>query len=252
MLALKEVAIYWRTTSGSGDVQPSDYLLSPVNGCFSVAFQAGTQRSQRGAQFSVSGEVQNIEFKASYRQLIQMAYFADSVAVWSKRKSYGKFRPEGWQEAQTGDAASSLVSWKQMWQYAIKSVLQDLRNLQPGFSLARLRLWQQWRRRYVALYQRQVEVSRKEGVGGFGNRVGELQELEAELPTSVVMLFRSIAEEGLEEKSEGKVWGSVEVCQMSSFYCGLNRVKSIKPELLFGFSGARDFLRCITERAWVA
>lgn len=209
MLALTEVAVYWKATSGSREVQRSDYLLNPVDGCFSLAFQTGAQRSQRGAQFAVSGEVQNVTFNTSYRQLIQMAYFAESVAVWNKRKSYGKFRPEGWQNAQARNATDPSVSWKDMWQYAIKSVLQDLRNLQPGFSLARLKLWQQWRRRYVALYQRQMEISQKEGVGGFGNRVGELQELEAELPTSVVMLFRSIAEEALEEKAEGKVWGCI-------------------------------------------
>ena len=78
--------------------------------------------------------------------------------------------------------------------------------VQVGFSMARLKVWQQWRRRYVSLYLRHVEASRM-GTTLDAGFAAELAELETDLPVAVIMLFRSLAEQPLDQRNEGAEYG---------------------------------------------
>lgn len=206
-LTLSGVGVYWNIHSASSEDHDSrQFVLYPVECCFSILFQTTHPYPTQSVQFKVRGRIDKATIRTSNLQLAQMIHFADLIDIWIKRREYGKFRPQGWLDDRKGDADYVQTSWRTVWQYAIKSVLQDLHNLQPGFSFARLRLWQQWRRKYVYLYRRQMESRKMEGAADYCSPAEELRDLEAELPVAVVMLFRSIAEQTASTK-EGQCSG---------------------------------------------
>jgi hypothetical protein len=94
------------------------------------------------------------------------------------------------------------VSWRQVWRYAIKAVLSDLRRGPNIISPAAQRQYLQRRRRYVQLYSGRLEQLSRPGAG-WGGQASELQQelqhLERKLSVSDIMLFRSLAEAAVEQ-----------------------------------------------------
>eukprot|EP00803_Ostreobium_quekettii_P009394 evm.model.scf_204.13 EVM.evm.TU.scf_204.13 scf_204:99162-102872(-) len=194
VLSFSALFVYWIPTAPKDpmaamqtEFKDADYLMKPVDLCFWVYLHPCGPSDPARLQFQVHGDVRDVHLQMSSAQLIGLAHLSEDFAIWSRRCQFGKFRPQGWRTAlqvqtcKEATTTSAPVGWRSIWQYATKSVMQELRILQPGSLLSNPKLWQQWHRQYDSLYRRHVEALQT-GASSGHNYAAELADLETDLP----------------------------------------------------------------------
>lgn len=153
-------------------LDPTDYILAPVEAVLEIAVHNGVAAAAGSSKNSSNGSglacdvfvgAPEVAMQLSSQQLVGMARLADDAAIWTKRNTYGRYRPRGWltvvqalrqcstqymqlaqqqqkQQGRQGDSSSqhtvvptgrcgagAAVTWLEVWHYAVRATIADVR-----------------------------------------------------------------------------------------------------------------------------
>ncbi|XP_008812811.3 uncharacterized protein LOC103723626 isoform X2 [Phoenix dactylifera] len=178
-----------------------DYIIHPFE--VKVFLQANKSGKLDGVpQYDVTAELSTLAVLLNEVQLQQILNLWDYFSICALRKIYGRYRP-----------SQSLLSrkhkgWQKMlWHYAQESVLADVRQRLRKTSWSYLGRRINYRRKYVNLYKRKLELLQQEQLVG-EDILQELEKMDKECDIDDILSYRSMAEQQLQDfllKSKSRI-----------------------------------------------
>ncbi|XP_019702812.1 uncharacterized protein [Elaeis guineensis] len=169
-----------------------DYIIHPFE--VKVFLQTNKSGKLDGVpQYDVTAELTTLVVSLNEVQLQQILSLWDYFSICALRKKYGRYRP-----------SQSLLSrkhkgWQKMfWHYAQESVLADVRQRLRKTSWSYLGRRINYRRKYVNLYKRKLELLQEEQHVN-EDILQELEKMDKECDIDDILSYRSMAEQQLQD-----------------------------------------------------
>ncbi|XP_020114833.1 putative vacuolar protein sorting-associated protein 13A [Ananas comosus] len=175
------------------DHEREDYIINPFDVLVSVRANKSGMVDGGIPQYDITVELSDLVLSLNEIQLRQIFGLWDYFTICGLRKKYGRYRPsqsslskkvEGWQ-----------ILW---WHYAQQAILADVRQRLRRISWSNLGQRLNYRRRYIDLYRRKLELLQNEQVVS-KDILQELEKMDKECDIDDILSYRSFAERQLQD-----------------------------------------------------
>ncbi|XP_073012455.1 intermembrane lipid transfer protein VPS13 isoform X2 [Typha latifolia] len=174
------------------DHNRDNYIINPFNLMVSVLVNK-SGKLDGAPQYDIVVELTALVLSLNEIQLQQILYLWDYFTICSLRKKYGRYRPC------QSSLSRKVEGWQRMWwHYAQESILAEVRQRLRKTSWSNLGRRLNYRRKYVNLYRRKLELLQKEQLVN-KDILQELENMDKECDIDDILSYRSSAEQQLQE-----------------------------------------------------
>uniref|UniRef100_A0A1D1Z4D3 Putative vacuolar protein sorting-associated protein 13A n=1 Tax=Anthurium amnicola TaxID=1678845 RepID=A0A1D1Z4D3_9ARAE len=169
-----------------------DYLINPFD--LTVSLLVNKSRMLDATpQYSVLAELTSVVVLLNEIQLQQILSLWDHFSICSLRQRYGRYRPD------FNSLLRKIDGWQMLWwHYAQQSILADVRKRLRKTSWSSLGRRISYRRKYVNLYRRKLELIQQDQHVS-NDILEELEQMDKECELDEILNYRSIAENQIQE-----------------------------------------------------
>ncbi|KAJ0968632.1 hypothetical protein J5N97_025549 [Dioscorea zingiberensis] len=174
------------------DYEGFDYLVDPFDVTVSLLVnKAG--KSDGAPQYAINADLNTLILSLNEIQLQQILSLWDYFTVCKLREKYGRYRPP------YKSLSEKINGWQRVWwNYALESVLADVRQKLQKTSWSNFGKRINDRRKYVDLYRRKLELLQQDQLVD-KDILEELDKMDKECDIEDILNYRTIAEQQLQE-----------------------------------------------------